>query len=341
MTVIEVLRHALIVTGFVFTMMLLIEYINVQTHGKMENLLKRKRLSQYIIASFLGAIPGCLGAFMVVTFYLHRIVSFGALVATMIATSGDEAFVMFAMFPGKALIITVVLFGLGILAGIITDKIVPSNLLKKEFIENKLPLHEEESCICFQKGTIFPQLKHCSFQRALLLFMLILLMLGFSTGYIGPNEWNWIRVTLVITVSIALFIVFTVPEHFLDKHLWEHIVKVHLPRIFLWVFGVLLVLHFVLEPLNIEQWITGNQLVVLLIACLIGLIPESGPHLIFVTLFAQGMIPGSILLASSIVQDGHGMLPLLAESKRGFVYVKAINLIVGLVIGFIGYMTGW
>jgi len=107
------------------------------------------------------------------------------------------------------------------------------------------------------------------------------------------------------------------------------------------VFGVLLVLHFVLEPLNIEQWITGNQLVVLLIACLIGLIPESGPHLIFVTLFAQGMIPMSILLASSIVQDGHGMLPLLAESKRGFVYVKAINLIVGLVIGLIGYMTGW
>jgi len=341
MAVIDVLRHALMITGFVFTMMLLIEYINVQTHGKMESLLKRKRSSQYIIASFLGAIPGCLGAFTVVTFYSHRIVSFGALVATMIATSGDEAFVMFAMFPGKALIITVVLFGLGILTGIITDKLVPSNLLKKEFIENKLPLHEEESCICFQKGTIFPQLKHCSFQRALLLFMLILLMLGFSTGYIGPNEWNWIRVTLVITVGIALFIVFTVPEHFLDKHLWEHIVKVHLLRIFLWVFGVLLVLHFVLEPLNIEQWITGNQLVVLLIACLIGLIPESGPHLIFVTLFAQGMIPMSILLASSIVQDGHGMLPLLAESKRGFVYVKAINLIVGLVIGLIGYMTGW
>lgn len=341
MAVIEVLRHALMITGFVFTMMLLIEYINVQTRGKMETLLKRKRFSQYIIASFLGAIPGCLGAFTVVTFYSHRIVSFGALVATMIATSGDEAFVMFAMFPGKALIITGVLFGLGILAGIITDKLVPSNLLKKEFIENKLPLHEEESCICFQKGTIFPQLKHCSFQRALLLFMLILLMLGFSTGYIGPNEWNWIRVTLVITVGIALFIVFTVPEHFLEKHLWEHIVKVHLPRIFLWVFGVLLVLHFVLEPLNIEQWITGNQLVVLLIACLIGLIPESGPHLIFVTLFAQGMIPGSVLLASSIVQDGHGMLPLLAESKRGFVYVKVINLIVGLVIGLIGYMTGW
>jgi hypothetical protein len=132
-----------------------------------------------------------------------------------------------------------------------------------------------------------------------------------------------------------------VPEHFLDEHIWEHIVKVHLPRIFLWVFGVLFLLHFVLEPLNISEWITGNQLVVLVIACLVGLIPESGPHMIFVTLFAQGMIPMSTLLASSAVQDGHGMLPLLAESKRSFVYVKAINLIVGLAIGFIGYITGW
>jgi hypothetical protein len=93
--------------------------------------------------------------------------------------------------------------------------------------------------------------------------------------------------------------------------------------------------------LNISEWITGNQLVVLVIACLVGLIPESGPHMIFVTLFAQGMIPMSTLLASSAVQDGHGMLPLLAESKRSFVYVKAINLIVGLAIGFIGYITGW
>ncbi len=42
----------------------------------------------------------------------------------------------------------------------------------------------------------------------------------------------------------------------------------------------------------------------------------------FVTLFAQGLIPFSVLLASSIAQDGHGMLPLLAESKRGFLAVK-------------------
>jgi hypothetical protein len=35
---------------------------------------------------------------------------------------------------------------------------------------------------------------------------------------------------------LALFIVSTVPEHFLEERLWEHIVKVHIPRVFLWTF---------------------------------------------------------------------------------------------------------
>jgi hypothetical protein len=93
--------------------------------------------------------------------------------------------------------------------------------------------------------------------------------------------------------------------------------------------------------INFEQWLTNNMLIVLLIAVLVGIIPESGPHLIFVTLFAQGSIPFSILLASSISQDGHGMLPLLAESKRSFLMVKFVNIIYALIIGFGGYLTGF
>ncbi|MCK4823782.1 hypothetical protein KA005_48965, partial [bacterium] len=76
----------------------------------------------------------------------------------------------------------------------------------------------------------------------------------------------------------------------------------------------------------------------LLIAIFIGIIPESGPHLVFVTLYAEGMIPFSILLASSISQDGHGSLPLLAESKKGFLTVKSVNMIFALLAGLTGYL---
>ncbi len=92
---------------------------------------------------------------------------------------------------------------------------------------------------------------------------------------------------------------------------------------------------------NIEVWISENILYLLIIAVIVGIIPESGPHLIFITLFAQGAIPFSVLLASSISQDGHGMLPLLAESKRGFLGVKLVNMIYALIVGLFAYSIGY
>ena len=44
------------------------------------------------IASFLGAIPGCGGAIIVVTQYIQGRISFGSLVAVLTATMGDAAF---------------------------------------------------------------------------------------------------------------------------------------------------------------------------------------------------------------------------------------------------------
>ena len=99
--ILPILKQAVMITGFVFVMMLIIEYINVQTNGIWQNKLSGNRWKQYIFAALLGAIPGCLGAFTVVALFSHRLVSFGAIVAAMIATSGAEEFVMLAILPLK------------------------------------------------------------------------------------------------------------------------------------------------------------------------------------------------------------------------------------------------
>ena len=80
---------------------------------------------------------------------------------------------------------------------------------------------------------------------------------------------------------------------------------------------------------------------VLVIATLVAVIPESGPHLIFVMMFADGLIPFSVILASSIVQDGHGMLPLLSYTLKDTVLIKLFNLVIGLGLGLIVYSLGW
>ncbi len=336
-----ILLKSIMITGFVFIMMLIIEYINVQTKGIWQNSLSSNIWKQYFLAALLGAVPGCLGAFTTVALFSHRLISFGAVVAAMIATSGDEAFVMFAMFPQKALLLTAIIFVVGILAGYITDKIYTPKKILTKFSQHSFPLHSEDDCHCFQRKRVFSQLAKPSVYRVLLIVGTTLFLLAILGGLIAGNAKLWIRITLLFTVFVSLFVILTVPDHFLKKHLWEHIVIKHIPRIFLWTFGTLFSFALIMQFVNIETWLSNNMLLVLVIAVLVGIIPESGPHLIFVTLFAQGTIPFSILLASSVSQDGHGMLPLLAESKRSFLAVKFVNIIVALIVGISGYFIGF
>ena len=136
-----------------------------------------------------------------------------------------------------------------------------------------------------------------------------------------------------LSVLVLLTLIFA-SDHFVEEHLWDHIVKKHLPTIFAWTFGVLLVLGIVLQYIEIDRWISDNTALMILLATLIGIIPESGPHIIFVTLFAAGIIPFPVLLASSISQDGHSSLPLIAESRKSFLYAKVINCATALIAGF-------
>jgi len=120
----SVIKHVLMITGFVAVMMLVIEYLNVLSRGKWQERLANHLWGQYLLAAFLGATPGCLGAFAIVAMYSHRNLSLGAVVAAMIATAGDESFVMFAMIPETALPLHGILFALGIVSGALTDAIL-------------------------------------------------------------------------------------------------------------------------------------------------------------------------------------------------------------------------
>ena len=129
-------------------------------------------------------------------------------------------------------------------------------------------------------------------------------------------------------------------EHFVQDHLWNHVIKKHFLSIFLWSFGALLVIGLVMHWFDLESLVKGNIPFMILLAVLIGLIPESGPHLIFVTLFASGVIPLSVMMASCISQDGHASLPLLAQSKAGFLKAKLINALVAALVGYALFFAG-
>jgi len=271
------LKESLTIVALVFVMMVVVDYVNVATKGKLKGLLKGGQWRQYVASSFLGVAPGCAGSFMTVSLYVHGLISFGAIVGGMIATSGDEAFVMLSLFPRKALMLFALLFVLGLFFSWLTDRLVPQFKFKPS---QECPLRE-----------------------------------------FHPEKESL--------------------RHYLTKHIWSHIIKRHLIRVFLWTFVVLFALEVALNYWNLEAFIKTHLVWVLLISGLVGVLPESGPHFIFVMMFARGVIPFSVLFTSSFVQDGHGLLPLLSYTIKDSIIIKLFNLAFGLMVGFIFYSLGW
>lgn len=289
----EALSEAVSICILVILMMTLIEIFNITTRGRIFGGLERHPKGQIIVAALLGLIPGCMGGFAAVSLYSHRMIGFGALLAMLVATTGDESFLMLSSFPGKAAILYAGLFCLALATGFTADKIIKARYganiplsIGGDFApDDNFELHD---CDCE------PHHDH------------------------SHHEPGWKHEVI----------------HFLKEHVWRHVIRRHLPSIFAWTFGVLAVFGILSTYVDVESWIRGNTALMIVIAVLIGLIPESGPHIIFVTMFASGALPFPVLLANAITQDGHACLPLLAGSRKSFFRAKAIKASIALAAGF-------
>ncbi|PIU45052.1 MAG: selenocysteine protein [Ignavibacteriales bacterium CG07_land_8_20_14_0_80_59_12] len=276
--VVKLLTETLQITLLVAVMMIAVDLLNVWTKRRITTFFQGKsKFRQYVLSSMIGTVPGCIGGFTNVSLYMHGLISFGALSGSMIAVSGDEAFVMLAMFPQKAVLLFAILFVVGTFGGWFIDTVVKRFHIKTCENCDKMITH--------------------STQRNL--------------------------------------------SHYFKVHIYEHIIKRHLWKTALWTFGALAVVEFGLQYLHLEEFTSQYRIAFLFLGALVGLIPESGPHLIFVSLFSKGLIPFSVLLTSSMVQDGHGMLPLLSFSLKDSINIKLFNLLLGLIVGLAFLAVGY
>lgn len=357
MEFLEILEHSILITSFTLAMMLIIEFVNVQTQGAFTQKLQSKPLLQIILSTLLGMVPGCIGTFTVVSLYTHNIVRLGALVAALISASGDEAFFMFALIPQTAIKLNILLFVIALLAGIITEYVF-KNKQQSKTVQHFAVHHHESSIAQISLKSIINQLKQITFHRALLIIGLLLFIFSLVSGHLDDSHAHhtegahsisdhieqtlsleWVNIIFIIVSFVALMIVIAVDNHFLVAHLWQHVIKTHLLKLFLWTVGALTITAVLMQFIDIQQWVQNNVWLVLIIAVLVGIIPESGPHMIFLSMFVAGTMPFGILLANSIVQDGHGALPLLAESKRSFLIAKAINVAIALLVGSVSLLV--
>ena len=179
------------------------------------------------------------------------------------------------------------------------------------------------------------------FPKVALIMFAILFILGIIAGYLTDYFVKKFKIQTCTDCEVNQYH----PgkegyKHYIKSHIWTHIIKHHIVRIFLWTFGAMIVIEYGMTLINLKSITSEYTFLLLILSALIGLIPESGPHLIFVMLFANGFIPFSVLLTSSIVQDGHGMLPMLSYSVKDSVLIKSFNFVFGLTIGIILFIIG-
>ncbi|AZO95974.1 hypothetical protein D7D81_16015 [Halocella sp. SP3-1] len=130
------------VGSFVGAVLLLFGYINYKKSGNFVRAIEKSTKWQPIIGALLGLSPGCGGAIFVMPLFVRGTVSFGTVIATLIATMGDSAFLIISTLPLHYLLVSIISFLVAIITGYIVDycQLADKLLLNKV----RIPLKERE-----------------------------------------------------------------------------------------------------------------------------------------------------------------------------------------------------
>ena len=121
-TVLVSMRDAfLAVTVFVAVMVLLFSWLQYLTAGRFVDWIRSRKKWQPVIGALMGLIPGCGGAIIIMPMFAKGYVTYGTVLATLIATLGDSAFVLFGAViqDDKFLTPVLVVHLISFLAGVI------------------------------------------------------------------------------------------------------------------------------------------------------------------------------------------------------------------------------
>ena len=284
------------------------------------------------LAAFLGAIPGCGGAIIVVTQYIQGRISFGSLVAVLTATMGDAAFLILAIEPSTGLLI----FSLGILVGTISGYCV-------DFfhgIEFMLP----QSKINVE----FEKIKK-TFVSNFNIFWILIFIPGFILGIITAFQINFtseIYNTFFILIGstgaiISIFMWSLNPLS--DFQCSTDKSRGYISRVIdttnfvtTWVISGFLIFEIFIYFANIDLKIFFDLWApfVPLVAILFGFLPGCGPQVVVATFYLNGYIPLSAELGNAISNDGDALFPAIALAPKAAIFATLYSAIPAFIVAY-------
>ena len=301
----------------------------------LQNYIQKNQKLEIPISSFLGAIPGCGGAIMVMSLFTRGVVSFGAVLAALISTMGDAAFLLLATKPQAALIILPVTFCTGIISGYLVKPFTKNFLQKKinqDFLVNELPKNKTSN----------------KFYLVWFLFLIPGLALGIM------NAFNIETSYLISDFDIIQFFSFILALYCVFLWVLNPLTDIQMASIHENSFRkvvdttcfvtVWVIISFVIyELINIStQGAIFESLkyfgpFVPLMAIIIGFIPGCGPQIMITSMYVSGQIPMSAQIGNSISNDGDALFPAIAISAKAAIIATLYSAIPAIFIAYLWF----
>ncbi len=109
------------VTVFAGLALVLFGYLNFKSDGSVIKAIQGNKKFQPFIGALLGLIPGCGGAILIIPLYVKKTVSFGAVVAALIATMGDASFLLMTKNPSVFILLNIITVLVAVFVGYFVD----------------------------------------------------------------------------------------------------------------------------------------------------------------------------------------------------------------------------
>ncbi len=320
-----------------FTLIVFIGLDSLSNFDVKSFLLKIKKI-HVLFASFLGAIPGCGGAIIVVTQYIQGRISFGALVAVLTSTMGDAAFLILALEPATGLLI----FSISIVAGTLSGYLIDF-LHGPQFLQPNKIMEIEFKKI---KKTFVSKFNY---------FWVLIFIPGFIIGLITAFQIDLDK-KLGLLEDISIVAIIGSAGAIISIFMWSlnplsdfqcstdksrgFVSRVVDTTNFVttWVISGFLVFEIFIYFTNIDLKIFFDLWLpfVPIVAILFGFLPGCGPQIIVATFYLNGYIPLSAEIGNAISNDGDALFPAIALAPKAALLATLYSAIPAIIVAY-GY----
>ncbi len=319
-----------------FTLLIFIG-LDSMSNFNMETFLSKSKKFHIPIAAFLGGLPGCGGAVIVVTQYIQGRIGFGSLIAVLTATMGDAAFLLLAMEPTTGLFIFSISISVGILSGYIIEYFHGI-----EFMQNFSNDMSNNQNILSK-----------TFVSKFNIFWLIVFAPGFILGLFVAFQLN-VDSLLNLPLGLSLTNIIGMSGAILSIIMWSfnplsdfqlstdksrgYISRVVDTTNFVttWVIAGFLVFEIFMLFTAIDLKGVFNIWLpfVPLIAIFFGFLPGCGPQIVVATFYLNGYIPLSAEIGNAISNDGDALFPAIALAPKAAIVATLYSGIPAIIVAY-------